>query len=99
MGERQRRRFNREYKLEAVRLLAERGNRVSEVARDLELRPDMLRRWQRELEEDQRQTFPGQGHLKADEEEMRRLRRELERVREERDILKKALAIFSGPSR
>ena len=51
------------------------------------------------LEEDQRQAFPGQGHLKPDEEEMRRLRRELERVREERDILKKALAIFSVPSR
>ena len=99
MGERQRRRFNREYKLEAVRLLAERGNRVAEVARDLELRPDMLRRWLRELEEDQRQAFPGQGRLKADEEEMRRLRRELERVREQRDILEKALAIFSGPSR
>lgn len=99
MGERRRRRFNREFKIEAVRLLAERGHRVAEVARDLELRPDMLRRWQQEFEEDQRQAFPGQGHLKADEEEMRRLRRELERVREERDILKKALAIFSGPSR
>jgi transposase len=98
MGE-QRRRFNREFKLEAVRMVVEGGHRVSEVARDLDLRPDMLRRWQREFQEDQQQAFPGQGHLKADEEETRRLRRELERVREERDILKKALAIFSGPSR
>jgi transposase len=94
-----RRRFKREFKLEAVRMVVEGGHRVPEVARDLDLRPDMLRRWQREFEEDQRQAFPGQGHLKADEEEMRRLRRELERVREERDILKKALAIFSVPSR
>jgi transposase len=98
MGE-SRRRFKREFKLEAVRMVVEGGHRVTEVARDLGLRPDMLRRWQRELAEDQRQAFPGQGHLKADEEEMRRLRRELDRVREERDILKKALAIFSGPSR
>ena len=98
MGEK-RRRFNREFKLEAVRMIVEGGHRVSEVARDLDLRPDMLHRWQRELQEDQLQAFPGQGRLKADEEETRRLRRELERVREERDILKKALAIFSGPSR
>jgi transposase len=98
MGEK-RRRFKREFKLEAVRMVVEGGHRVTEVARDLDLRPDMLRRWQREFEGDQRQAFPGQGHLKPDEEEMRRLRRDLERVREERDILKKALAIFSGPSR
>lgn len=98
MGE-VRRKFNREFKIEAVRMVLERGRRISEVSRDLDLRPEMLRRWQRELEADQQQAFPGQGHLKADEEEMRRLRRELERVREERDILKKALAIFSGPSR
>lgn len=99
MGE-SRRRFKREFKLEAVRMIVEGGHRVSEVARDLDLRPDMLRRWQREFQEDERQAFPGQGHLKADEEEeTRRLRRELDRVREERDILKKALAIFSGPSR
>jgi transposase len=98
MGEK-RRKFKREFKLEAVRMVVEGGHRVTEVARDLDLRPDMLRRWQREFEGDQQQAFPGQGHLKADEEEMRRLRRELERVREERDILKKALAIFSGPSR
>lgn len=98
MGE-SRRRFKQEFKLEAVRMVVEGGHRVTEVVRDLGLRPDMLRRWQRELAEDQRQAFPGQGHLKPDEEEMRRLRRELDRVREERDILKKALAIFSGPSR
>jgi transposase len=98
MGEK-RRRFKREFKLEAVRMVVEGGHRVTEVARDLDLRPDMLRRWQREFEGDQQQAFPGQGHLKPEEEEMRRLRRDLERVREERDILKKALAIFSGPSR
>ena len=69
------------------------------VARDLDLRPDMLRRWKRQLEADPRQAFPGQGRLKPDDDEMRRLRRELDRVREERDILKKALAIFSSPSR
>ena len=80
-------------------MVVEGSHDVAEVAGDLGLRPEMLRRWQRELKADQQQAFPGQGRLKGDEEEVRRLRRELERVREERDILKKALAIFSGPSR
>jgi transposase-like protein len=50
------------------------------VARDLEVRPDMLRRWKRQLDEDPVQAFPGKGNLKADEEEVRRLRRDLERA-------------------
>jgi len=94
-----RRKFSREFKLEAVRMLAAGGRGLAAVARDLEVRPDMLRRWKRQLEEDPAQAFPGKGNLKADEEEVRRLRRDLDRVKEERDILKKALAIFSGPSR
>jgi transposase len=92
-----RRRFSREYKQEAVRRVLEGRQSLSEAARDLGLRQDMLERWKRQFGEDPRQAFPGQGRLKADEEEVRQLRREIERVREERDILKKALAIFSGP--
>src|ERR1700730_18259681 len=98
MGER-RRKFSPEFKLEAVRMVTDGGHGLADVARDLGLRPDMLRRWKRQLETDPRQAFPGQGRLKPDDDEMRRLRRELDRVREERDILKKALAIFSSPSR
>jgi transposase len=94
-----RRKFSREFKLEAVRMIGEGGHGIAEVARDLDLRTDMLQRWKRQLEEDPRQAFPGQGNLKPEEDELRRLRRELERIREERDILKKALGIFSGPSR
>jgi transposase len=69
--------------------LAFEGSRaVSEVARELDLRPDMLRRW--------RQRLAGEGPKPSEEEqEVRRLRRELARTQEERDILKKALAIFS----
>ena len=94
-----RRQFSREFKLEAVRMISEGGHGLLEVARDLDLQSDMLRRWKRQFDQDPHQVFPGKGHLKPDEEELRRLRRELERVREERDILKKALGIFSGPSR
>jgi transposase len=87
MGER-RRRFSEELKREAVRLAFEGGRRISDVARELEVRPDMLRRWRRQL--------AGAGSEPSEAElEVRRLRRELGRVREERDILREALAIFS----
>lgn len=87
MGEK-RRRFSEEFKREAVRLAFESGRRVTQVARELDVRPDMLRRW--------RKQFSGAGsRASASEVEVTRLRRELREVREERDILKKALAIFS----
>lgn len=66
-----------------------------EVARDLDVRPDMLRKWIRQVEEDGQSVFPGSGHLKTEDEEMRSLKRRLRRAEEEREILKKALAIFS----
>ena len=94
-----RRRFSREFKLEAVRLVATEGHSVSQVARDLGIRPEMLRRWRKQIQEDGAGAFPGLGRLKPQEEENRRIRRDLKRVRQERDILKKALAIFSGRPR
>jgi transposase len=93
---RQRRTFTPEYKREAVRLLTQEGGRpLSAVARDLELDPKMLRRWREELAQDAASAFPGQGHQKPEQEDLRRLQRENERLRQEREILKKALAIFS----
>ena len=87
MGEK-RRRFSEEFKREAVRQAYEGGQPVSQVARELGIRPDMLRRW--------RQKFSDAApEPSASELEVRRLRRELVRTQEERDILKKALAIFS----
>ena len=72
---------------------------MSQVARDLELRPDMLRRWKKQLVDDPTGVFPGEGRLRAEDEEVCRLRRDSKRLREERDILKKALAIVSEPRR
>lgn len=92
MGE-QRRKFSEEFKREAVRLAYESGRRLVDVAQELELRPDMIRRWRRKL-------GGGQGPVGSTaEQEVRRLQRELSLVREERDILKKALAIFSDRRR
>lgn len=94
---RTRRTFPREFKEEAVRMVTEGGHRLSQVARDLDLDPKLIRRWREELKQERAHAFPGKGHQKPEEEELRRLRRENARLQEEREILKKALAIFSGP--
>ena len=60
-----RRKFSREFKLEAVRMVTEGGHSLVQVAGDLDIRPDMLRRWRRRLEEDPREAFPGVGQRKA----------------------------------
>ena len=94
-----RRSFSREFKLEAVRMVSEGGHSLAQVARDLDVRSDMLRRWRRQVAEDPEQAFPGVGQRKADDEEMWQLRRKLDRVTAERDILKKALGIVSDRRR
>ena len=90
-----RRKYDREFKLEAVRLVTEGGRSVVEVARDLGIHENLLYNWRRKYLDDTAHAFPGKGHLKPADEEMRRLKKELTDVKEERDILKKALAIFS----
>jgi len=90
-----RRSYSREFKLEALRLIKESGLSVAQAARDLDIAESALWRWKKQYEEDADQAFPGKGHLRPQDEELHRLRRELERMREERDILKKALGVFS----
>ena len=94
-----RRKYSQEFKVEAVRLAREGGRTSRDVAEDLGIRADMLRRWVRELELDGDDAFRGSGKLRFDEDELQQLKRELARVKEERDILKKAVAIFSGQKR
>lgn len=92
-----RRQFTREFKLEAVRLV-QKGNSVSSVAAQLGIRPDMLRHWKQQVEGSEltrKEVFPGHGKVASSEHEVRRLRRELERVTQERDFLKKAAAYFA----
>ncbi len=93
--EKKRRKFTREFKLDTVRLITDKGYTIAQVARDLDLRPDMLRRWKKQFVDDPANAFPGEGQLRPDDRELMRLRRENQRLRDERDILKKALAIFS----
>jgi len=100
---RTRRQFTQEFKLEAVRLAAQGDRRVSDVARELGVRPDMLRQWKRQAAgragRAAADVFPGNGKLTSTDEENRRLRRENVVLREERDILGKATAFFARNTR
>jgi transposase len=97
MSER-RRTYSAEFKMEALRLLETSGKSATQIERDLGIGDGCLSHWRKKLEADGSQAFPGHGRVPADQEELVRLRRELEIVRQERDILKKAVAIFSRPS-
>ena len=90
-----RKKYDSAFKLEAIRLVNEEHRSVSEVERNLGISQGTLSRWVREYKADPVETFPGKGRLKAKDEEIRRLKRELEKVREERDIIKKALVYFA----
>ena len=90
-----RRVFSREFKVEAVKLVRDRGVAVAQASRDLEVAESVLRRWMRDLSSDPVQAFPGRGQMKPEQQEIDRLRREVAKLKAERDILKKAAAYFA----
>ena len=90
-----RRKFNAEFKREAVRLLETSQKHPSDLARELGVRCNQLYKWKDQLSRRGEKAFPGHGHRSASNDEVARLRQELERVKEERDILKKAAAYFA----
>jgi transposase len=92
---RKRRIFTREFKVEAVKLVTEKGYSVAEAARSLGIGQTLLRSWKLALENKGGEAFPGQGKLPASEEELQRLRAENKRLQMECDILKKATAFFA----
>jgi len=87
--------YDRQFKEEAIRLVTEGGRSVSDVAHGLGIHENLLRTWKRKYKEDPSGSFPGKGHLKPEEEELKRLQKENANLKEDREILKKALAIFS----
>ena len=94
----ERRRFTREFKLEAVRLIKDRGVSYARASEDLKVHPTQLRNWVKAYAEDPQQTFPGVGQMKPEQLEISRLKREVVRLKAERDILKKAAAYFAKES-
>ncbi len=83
----QRSKFNREYKLEAVKLIGERWVNVTRVARDLDVHENDLRKWVREYGSDPAQAFSGHGQMKPEQGEIERFRKEVAKLTAERDIL------------
>ena len=101
-----RRYFSPDFKVEAVPRLEERraqGVSVTQIGRELDVRPDMLRAWKRQLRAragaPSTDVFPGQGRLPSEDEELRRLRREVTRLQQENTFLKSAAAYFARESR
>ena len=94
-----RRKFTAEFKREAVEMIQQQGLSVAETAQRLDLHENVLRKWQRLLENQGEQAFPGKGQQTAIEEENRRLREEVRRLTIERDILKKAAVFFAKESK
>ena len=87
--------YTAEFKREAVRLAQTSGKQITHIACELGISDTSIHQWRKKLTEHGSEAFPGSGHQTAQEEEVRRLKRELEVVKQERDILKKALGIFS----
>src|SRR3989338_10200444 len=84
-------RFDKAFKVQAVRMVTQEGHKASEVARSLGIHPNQLYNWKRKYSNDGEKAFPGKGHLT----EISALRKQLREVEMERDILKKAVGIFS----
>ena len=90
--------FSREFKLEAVKLVKERGVSMAQASRDLDVQTNVQSKWIRDDEADPVQAFPGQGQMKADQAEIAKLKKEVAKLKMERDILKKAAAYFAKES-
>lgn len=91
----QRRKFSREFKLEAVKLVRERGVSAAQAARDLDVHENVLRKWIKEFGSDPVQAFPGHGQMKPEQLEIARLKREVAKLKAERDILKNCHGPFA----
>ena len=93
-GVSKKKRFDRDFKISAVKMVTEGGHKAAEVARSLGIHQNQLYNWKRKFSDQGDKAFPGKGHLT----ELAALRRKLKDVEMERDILKKAVGIFSKPT-
>jgi transposase len=99
MGIANARKYDKEFKTNAIKLLLESGRTMSKVGKELGIPTATLAGWLYAYKESGEEAFPGKGHLKPADAELSQLRKELAVVREERDILKKALSIFTPRQR
>ena len=90
-----RRHFTTDYRRNAVKLITEKGLPVAKVARDLDIHPQLLHQWRKKYFDKGAAAFVGKGNSKPEDAELKKVLKKLAEVEEERDILKKALAVFS----
>jgi len=88
-------RFDKNFKIEAVRLVLEQGRSASSVAKELDIHENTVRKWIKEYKIHSDDAFPGSGNLKPQDEEIRQLKKRIADLEEENAILKKATAIFA----
>ena len=88
--------YSKQFKIDSIKLVTEQGYKVAEAARNLGIHHTSLRNWKKQLETDGNGSFPGKGHMPSDKEELYQLRKEVKKLRMEREILKKAAAFFAN---
>jgi transposase len=94
----ERKSYSKQFKIDAVKLVTDQGYKIAEAARNLDIHPNVLRKWKDQLTGDSDHAFPGKGHMTTANEELNRLRKENKRLRMEHEILKKAAAFFAKES-
>lgn len=94
-----RKKYPKEFKLDAVSLVLEQGYTRIEAARNLDINPNMLGRWVKEQQSDAGQAFRGNGKLTPEQDEIRKLRMQVKRLEMEKEILKKATVFFAKETR
>lgn len=97
MGKKSPRKFDLEFKRQAVSLVIDTGLTKSEVAKRLDLSPAVIGKWVKDFKKDGQSAFPGKGNLTPEQEEIRQLKLELKRANIEREILKKTIGLFVEP--
>ena len=94
-----RKKYSKEYKLDAVSLVLDQGYTVTEAANSLEINRSVLKRWIKEFESDDGHAFRGNGKLTAEQAEIRRLKEENRSLKMEKEVLKKATVFFAKETR
>jgi transposase len=90
-----RKKYTKEFKLDAIALVLEQNYSQAEASRNLGINPNLLGLWIKEAENDDGLAFRGNGKLTADQEEIRNLKAQVKRLEMEREILKKATVFFA----
>ena len=90
-----RKKYSKEFKLDAIALVIEQNYSQAEASRNLDINPNMLGRWIKEAENDDGQAFRGNGKLTPEQEEIRQLKAQVKRLEMEREVFKKATVFFA----